>query len=142
MHIIPSVDQDSLAKLRQQLRAKLSALEAMLTPAFEREPLFPGSVHTSKHRCGKSWCHCADGHSLHEAVRLQIRFHDGLTNRAGAPQEAVCGKPRTEADRRLRKAAQAVRKWQKEVSQLLERIERARRSLEGLSEEDRKRPLR
>lgn len=136
------MEPDSLAKLRQALRTKLNSLEPMLEPAFEREPLLPASVHTSRHRCGKPWCHCANGGDLHEAVRLQIRFEDGLSNRCVSEEEVAFWRPRTDAYRRLRKAARSVRKWQKEVLELLDKIERARRSAEGLSEEDRKRPLR
>jgi hypothetical protein len=131
----------SLPKLRQQLSAKLSQLDSILEPAFEREPVFPGSIHVSAHRCGKLQCRCTHG-ELHEALRLQIRFKDGIANRCLSEEEAALWRPRTEAYRRVRKAERSFRRWQKEVLELLEAIERARRSTEGLGEEDRKRPLR
>ena len=136
------MENDSLAKLRQQLRSKLSELEPLLKAAFEREPVFPGTVRTSRHRCGKSWCHCAAGKDLHESVRLQIRFKDGPASRCLSEEEATFWKPRTAAYRRLRKGTQSFRKWHKGVLALLDAIERTRRSMDGLSEEDRKRPLR
>jgi hypothetical protein len=114
----------------------------MLKPAFQRECLFPANVHVSRHQCGKPACHCASGGELHEAVRLQIRFADGLANRCLSEEEVAFWKPRTEAYRRMRKAGQSFRQWHKEVLGLLDAIERARRSTEGLSEEDRRRPLR
>jgi hypothetical protein len=133
---------DTLPRLRQRLTAKISELERILQPAFEREPLLPGNLHVSKHRCGKPQCRCSSEGDLHEALRLQIRFKDGLGNRCVSDEEAAFWRPRTEAYRRIREAGRSFRKWQKEVLELLEAIERQRRSLEGLSEEDRKRPLR
>ncbi|MBI4602562.1 MAG: hypothetical protein HY721_11440 [Planctomycetes bacterium] len=133
---------DALSKLRQQLRQKLAELDRLLLPAFDSAPILPGTVHVSKHRCGKPHCHCASGRELHEALRLQIRFQDGTANRCLSAEAGAFWRPRTEAYRRLRKAGRAFRKWEKEVRGLLEAIERARQSMEGLSDEDRKRPLR
>lgn len=133
--------RDTVSKLRQQLGAKLSQLEDMLRPAFEVEAVLPGSLHVSRHRCGKASCHCSEG-ELHEALRLQIRFEDGIANRCLSEEEAAFWRPRTEAYRRIRKAGRAFAKWQREVASLLDALERARRSTEGLGEEDRKRSLR
>lgn len=133
---------DPLPKLRQQLRAKLSELDSLVQPAFERDAVFPGSLHVSAHRCGKPQCRCATHGELHEALRLQIRFKDGVANRCLSEQEAALWQPRTEAYRRVREAERSFRRWQKEVLDLLDAIERARRSTEGLDEEDRRRPLR
>lgn len=135
------VKRDTLSKLRQQLEAKLSQLEDMLRPAFEAERVFPGSLHVSRHRCGKAHCRCNRG-DLHQALRLQIRFEDGLANRCLSEEEAAVWGPRTEAYRRIRGAGRAFAKWQREVASLLDALERARRSTEGLGEEDRRRPLR
>jgi hypothetical protein len=136
------MEADKAAKLRQQLAAKIAELEKILRPAFDREPVFPANVHVSQHRCGKPSCRCASSGDLHEAVRLQIRFQDGLANRCLSEEEAAFWKPRTQAYQRIRQAGRSFRSWQKEVSELLDALERARRSLEGLSQEDRKRPLR
>jgi hypothetical protein len=136
------MERDTLPKLRQQLRGKLSELDRLLEAAFDREPLFPGSLHVSAHRCGKPKCRCSTKGELHEALRLQIRFQGGIANRCLSKEEADFWRPRTEAYRRMRGAERAFRKWQKEVLELLDAIERARRSGEGLSEEDAKRPLR
>lgn len=133
---------DPLPKLRQQLSTRLAELKDLLRPAFDSTPILPGAVHTSRHRCGKPQCRCATEKKLHESVRLQLRFHDGLANRALTEEEVTFFKPRAEAYRRLRQAGRALRKWEKEVHQILESIERERRSTDGLSEEDQKRPLR
>jgi hypothetical protein len=135
------VKRDTVSKLRQELGRKISQLEEILKPAFEAEPVFPGSLHLSRHRCGKAQCRCNQG-ILHEALRLQIRFEDGVANRCLGEEEAAFWRPRTEAYRRTRKASRAFAKWQREVASLLDSLERARRSTEGLEQEDRRRALR
>ena len=136
------MEADRASKLRQKLTAKLAELEKILAPAFERDPLLPANVHVSRHRCGKSSCRCTSAEELHEAVRLQIRFQDGLANRCLSEEEAAFWKPRAQAYQRIRQAGRSFRRWQREVCELVYALEHARRSLEGLSEEDRKRPLR
>ncbi len=130
-----------LARLRKKLDSKLAELEPMLQPAFERDPVFPAHLALSRHRCGKSNCRCNDG-QLHESMRLAIRFKDGTAYRCLGNDDVANWKPRTEAYRRLRSAQRAFRKWHKEVLELLDAIEHARRSSKGLREEDRRRPLR
>ena len=134
--------KDSLSQLRREVHAKLSELDRILKPAFEHEPVLPGVVTVSRHRCGNPGCACARQAKLHEAVRLLIKFKDGYATRSLSEEEVRSFKPRADAYRRLRKARSDLGKWSKEVVGLLDQIERERRSLEGLSEEDRKRPLR
>jgi hypothetical protein len=134
--------KDSLSQLRREVHAKLSELDRILKPAFELEPVLPGVVTVSRHRCGNSGCACARQGKLHEAVRMLIKFKDGYATRSLSEEEVGSLKPRADAYRRLRKARSNLGKWSKEVVGLLDQIERERRSLEGLSEEDRKRPLR
>ena len=136
------MESNPLPKLRQQLSARLAELKDILRPAFDSTPILPGAVHVSRHRCGKPQCRCTTEKKLHESVRLQLRFLDGLANRALTEEEVAFFKPRAEAYRRLRQAGRALRKWEKEVHQILESIERERRSADGLSQEDQKRPLR
>ena len=131
-----------LAKLRQTLRQRLEELDEILEPAFEREPVFPGKVLLSRHRCGRDSCRCATEGLLHESLRLQIRFADQLATRCLSSQEAEDWKPRTEAYKRMRDARSDFGKWQKEILQLLDAVETARRSSSGLSAEDRQRALR
>ena len=130
-----------LSELRRRLDTKLAQLEQLLAAAFEGEPVFPGSVSVSRHRCGKPQCRCQDG-ELHEAIRLQIRFKDAIANRCLSEEEAEFWRPRTEAYRRIREATRSFRRWQKEILELLDSLERQRRSSKGLRGEDRKRPLR
>jgi hypothetical protein len=138
----PSMNQESLSQLRRDLAAKLSDLEGLLRPVFEKESVLPGVVTVSRHRCGNSGCACTREGKLHEAVRILVKFKDGYATRCLSKEQDESFRPRTEAYQRLRKARGNLGKWHKEVIELIDRIERERRSLEGLSEEDRKRPLR
>ena len=131
-----------LATLRRTLRQRLDELEDILTPAFEREDLFPGKVLLSRHRCGHDSCRCATEGILHESLRLQVRFKDQLATRCVSAEEAESWRPRTEAYKRIREARRDFGRWQKEILELVDAIERARRSTTGLSPEDRRRPLR
>ena len=131
-----------LPKLRQQLRQRLEELEQLLAPGFQDEPVFPGKVLLSKHRCGNPSCRCATEGLLHESLRLQVRFKDGLATRCLDHEVAESWRPRTEAYKRIRDAQRAFAKWQKQVVEILDSIERARRSNVGLSREDRQRELR
>lgn len=131
----------SLSQLRQHLRRKLAELDRLLEPAFDREPVFPGGIAVSRHRCGKPNCRCVDG-ELHEAVRLAIYFKDGAAYRCLNEDGVELWRPRTEAYRRIRQARRSFGRWQKEVVELLDSIERARRRTDGLSAADSRRPLR
>lgn len=140
--IQPSMTQETISQLRRELNRELKALERLLEPAFSSEPVFPGVVTVSRHRCGNAGCACAREGKLHEAVRMLIKFKDGYATRCLSAEQVESFQPRTEAYRDLRKARSELGKWQKRVAALVDRIERQRRSLEGLSEEDRARPLR
>lgn len=134
--------RQDLSQLRRDLAAKLADIDQLLKPAFENEPVLPGVVNVSRHRCGNEGCACTREGKLHEAVRILIRFKDGYATRCLSEEDVRSFKPRADAYRRLRKARSDFGKWSKEVVEIIDRIERERRSLEGLSEEDRKRPLR
>ena len=138
----PSMTHEPLSQLRRDLDGKLADLERLLQPAFETESVLPGVVTVSRHRCGNAGCACTREGKLHEAVRILIKFKDGYATRCLSEEEVCSFRPRTEAYQRLRLARSNLGKWHKEVIELIDRIERERRSVEGLSEEDRKRPLR
>jgi hypothetical protein len=133
---------ESLSQLRRELAGRLSELERLLKPAFEVDPVLPGVVTVSRHRCGNDGCACTREGKLHEAVRVLIKFKDGYATRCLSKEDVGSVRPRTEAYQRLRQARSDLGKWHKEVVQLIDRIEKERRSVEGLNEEDQKRPLR
>jgi len=133
---------EPLSQLRRELAGRLSELERLLKPAFEVDPLLPGVVTVSRHRCGNDGCACTREGKLHEAMRVLIKFKDGYATRCLSKDDVGSFRPRTEAYQRLRQARSDLGKWHKEVVQLIDRIEKERRSVEGLNEEDQKRPLR
>src|SRR5262245_35353748 len=136
------MNRERLSQLRHELSGKLGDLQGLLQPAFEAEAVLPGVVTVSRHRCGNAGCSCTRQGKLHEAVRILIKFRDGYATRCLSKEEVESFRPRTEAYQRLRLARSNLGKWHKEIIELIDRIERERRSVEGLSEEDRKRPLR
>ena len=138
----PSMAHEVLSQLRRELAGRISDLEGLLQAAFENEPVLPGVITLSRHRCGNDGCACTREGKLHEAIRILIKFQDGYATRCLSQEEVDSFQPRTEAYKRLRQARSNLGKWHKEVIKLIDRIERERRSVEGLSEEDRKRPLR
>lgn len=131
-----------LSQLRQQLHRRLKDVETMLRPAFQDDPVFPGNVFLSRHRCGKKGCRCMTRDELHETLRLQIRFKDGTANRCLAQGEVEFWRARTDAYKRLRETGRWVRRWHREVIEILTAIEQERTSAEGLRGRDRTRPLR
>jgi hypothetical protein len=133
---------ETLSQLRRELDGRLSHLEQILKPAFETDPVLPGVVTVSRHRCGNAGCACTREGKLHEAVRVLIKFKDGYATRCLSKEDVTSFRPRTEAYQRLRQARSDLGKWHKEVIKLVDRIEQERRSVEGLSDEDQKRPLR
>ncbi len=130
----------SSSDLRQALSKKLDELQRILEPAFDRTLLFPGYFQVHRRKCGNPGCHCSRGH-LHEGTRILIPFSDGQGVVCPKPEEIEGWKRRTEAYKKHRQARRRFRKWQAEVVKILDELERARRSREGLSEEDAKRPL-
>ncbi len=70
-----------------------------------------------------------------------IPFGDGQGVLCPKPEEIEGWKLRTEAYKEHREARRRFRRWQAEVVRILDALEKARRSVEGLSEEDAKRPL-
>jgi hypothetical protein len=133
---------EALSSLRQRLHRKLGQIEAILRPAFESDPIFPGNVFLSRHRCGKKACRCMTRGELHETLRLQVRFEDGIANRCLSEEEAVFWRKRTESYKRLREAQRSLRRWEQEVLEILTAIEHLRQSREGLGVQDGKRKLR
>jgi len=120
---------------------KLTELQRLLEPFFERTPVFPGYFQVYERVCGKPGCRCTQGH-LHRSTRVLVPFRDGQAAISLKPEEVESWKTRTEDYKRLREARRSFRKWQAEVCELLDDLEKARRSTEGLRPQDRHRELR
>jgi hypothetical protein len=135
------MDQEAASTLRLALRKKLDELEEIIEPAFQRSPLFPGYFQIYERPCGNPGCHCSKGH-LHRSTRVLIPFRDGQSALSLKPEEVENWRERTGAYKELRDSRRSFRKWQSEVLKILDDLERARRSTEGLRPEDRQRELR
>jgi len=129
-------ENEQLSSLRQALRQKLAELDRILRPAFERGGVFPGYFQVFSRLCGKSGCRCRQGQP-HAGARVLVALREGQRVLSLKPEEIETWKSRTAAYKRIRSARRAFRKWQAEVVALVDEIERARRSLEGLSVEER-----
>ena len=130
-----------LSELRQTLRQKLRELDQILEPAFERAPVFPGYFPMYGRRCGRPECPCAQG-ELHRSPRVLIPFQSGQVALAVKRDEAEPWREKTEAYRRIREAGRALKRWYDEVKDLLDAVERARRSTVDLPPRLRRRKLR
>lgn len=133
--------QTDTASLRHELRQKLSELEDILAPAFERSAVFPGYLQDYHRPCGNPRCRCAQG-ELHPGTRVLVPFKDGqgtIAVNEGAREE---WQRKTEGYKRIRDALRAFRRWEGEVRALVDALERARRSTGDLPEKYRDRPLR
>ena len=128
------------SELRQVLRRKMDDLEKILEPAFERDAVFPGYFRVHERKCGNPGCHCSRD-QLHPGTRILVPFGDGQGVICPKAEEVEGWRSRTEAYKRHREARRRFRRWQAEVVKILDELERARRSLEGLSEKDARRPL-
>ena len=125
------MNEKQLSALRQELRQQLSELDKLLEPAFERTPIFPGYFQEYGRRCGRPHCRCVNG-ELHKSFRVLIPFKDGQVAVAIKRGEDTPWREKTENYRRIRKTQREFNRWQKEVSKLLDSLERARRSIEEM----------
>ncbi len=130
----------SATELRQLLNQKIDELESILKPAFDRTQVFPGYFQVHRRKCGNPGCHCARG-ELHPGTRILVPFADGQGVICPKPEDVEGWRIRTQAYKHHRDARRRFRKWQADVVKILDDLERARRSLEGLSEEDARRPF-
>ena len=135
------MDKKKLSALRKQLRKKISELDKIIEPAFESTPVFPGCFQNYGRRCGRPDCKCVNG-ELHRSFRVLIPFKNGQVAVAIKRGEEKPWKEKTENYRKMRKTQQNFRAWHKEIIQLLDSLERARRSTEDIPEKYRGRKLR
>ena len=114
-----------LSTLRSQLLAVPPQLQELLEIFLARDPLLPGSLYTLRRRCGKPSCHCAHG-ELHASTILSYRGQGRPQNIT--PPEGQLDEVRklTDAYRRFRQARTQLRRLQKQLLTLLDRLEAAR----------------
>lgn len=119
----------ALSSLRAQLLDVSKDIQQLQETFLLREPLLPSSLYTLKRRCGKPNCRCAQGH-LHHSEVLSYRGGPRPRNVTPRPEQLELFKQGTEAYRRFRQARAQLVKLQRQMLNLVDRIE-AERVLQG-----------
>jgi hypothetical protein len=117
-----------LSSLRSQLRQAQELLPSLLEACLGREPLLCGSVYTLRRKCGKPSCRCQRG-ALHESTVLSYRGQGRPQNISPAPEQLESLRSMTDHYRRCRKARTQLVRWQRQLLQLVDALEAARRQL-------------
>jgi hypothetical protein len=115
----------SLSALRAQLLDLTESIQRLRQTFLDREPLLPGSVYTLKRRCGKPNCRCVKG-QLHHTEVLSYRGGGRPQNITPRPGELEAFKQWTDGYRRFRQARAQLVKLQKQMMELIDRIEAER----------------
>jgi hypothetical protein len=114
-----------LSTVRSQLRAAQQQLAELLEVFLGRDPLLPGSLYTLRRRCGKPHCHCTRG-ELHATTVLSYRGQGRPRNVTPAPEQLEPVRRLTQAYKRFRQARTQLRRLQREVLTLIDRLEAGR----------------
>ncbi len=116
----------SRARLRQRLRRLTEEHDRLLEVAYELTPLWRGIVLDARRKCGKPNCRCARG-ELHVSPILSDR--SGTRQRSLAVQggDLLLFRKLTEAYRKVRASRARLVKVQREILQVFDALEVARR---------------
>ena len=114
------------SKTRQFLRQLADEIPALVKTACERSPLWRGIVHDARRKCGKPNCRCQRG-ELHVSTILADRSGDRLRNLSLAGKELLLFREMTEEYRKVRRARARFVKLTREMLDLFDRLEEARR---------------
>ncbi|MDD5704134.1 MAG: hypothetical protein PHU23_19040 [Dehalococcoidales bacterium] len=116
----------SLSRLRQELRRLVEELERSLVVAYERSPLIKGNVYEITRKCGKPNCACTRG-QLHKSMVLSWS-HQGKTRLKSVPPEKLAELSRkSEEYLRFRRARAQVTIIYKQMLEVIDHIETLRR---------------
>ena len=114
-----------LSSLRSQLLTGPAQLQELLETFLARQPLLPGSLYTLRRRCGKPNCHCARG-ELHASTVLSYRGQGRPQNITPPAEKLAEVRKLTDAYRQFRQARTQLRRLQRQLLTLLDRLEAAR----------------
>lgn len=119
-------ENQSLSRLRQELRRLLEELERSVEVVFGRDPLVKGSVYEMARKCGKPTCVCTRG-QLHRSLVLSWS-DQGRTRLKSIPPERVQElRRKSEEYLRFRRARAQVTVICKQMLSVIDRIETLRR---------------
>lgn len=116
----------SPAKLRQRLRRLREEHDRLLEIAFDRAPLWRGLVHEARRRCGKPNCRCARG-DLHVSTLLADRSGARQRNLSLDAETLARFRTLTEAYRKVRRHRARIVALQREMLEVFDALEEARR---------------
>ena len=114
------------SKARQRLLRLADEIPAIVHTACERSPLWRGSVHDAKRKCGKPNCRCQRG-ELHISTILADRSGEKLRNLPVKGKQLLLFTEMTEEYRQVRHARARLVKITREMLDLFDRLEEARR---------------
>jgi hypothetical protein len=116
----------SRAKLRRQLDRLLEEHRRLLEVAFDRAPLWRGSVHEARRRCGKPTCRCTRG-ELHVSTVFSDRSGEKQRNLTLKGKALERFRKMTEAYRHVRRHRARAVAVQREILEIFDVLEAARR---------------
>ena len=118
--------REQLSQLRRSLTERVRELEGLLPILLARQLMVKGSVYQLQRKCGKPTCHCATG-TLHGSMVLSWS-EAGRTRLRSLPEQSVDRLRRlTERYGRFRKARARLAQINKEILEIVNRIEQVRR---------------
>jgi uncharacterized protein with von Willebrand factor type A (vWA) domain len=118
----------SPAKLRQRLSRLREEYADLLELAFATSPLWRGRVHDLARRCGKPTCRCVKG-DLHVSPVLEDRSGARTRNLTLHGEDLNLFRRLTETYRELRSARARLVRIQREMIEIFDALEAARRAL-------------
>ena len=116
----------SRARLRQRLHRLTEEHTRLLEVAYELTPLWRGLVLDAKRKCGKPNCRCARG-ELHVSPMLSDRSGERQRSLAVKGKDLELFGRLTEAYRKVRASRVRLVKIQREILQVFDALEAARR---------------
>jgi len=116
----------SRARLRQRLRHLTEEHDRLLEVAYELTPLWRGLVLDAKRKCGKPNCRCARG-EWHVSPLLSDRSGERQRSLAVKGKDLELFRKLTEAYRRVRASRVRLVKVQREILEIFDALEAARR---------------
>lgn len=117
----------SRANLRQRLRQLTEEHDHLLQIAFESSPLWRGLVYEGRRKCGKPNCHCAQGEP-HVSPVFADRSEGPQRNFSLHGADLELFRKMTEAYRKVRAHRRRIVKVQRELLQIFDALESARRT--------------
>jgi hypothetical protein len=115
----------AISSLRAELRRLTQSIPELAEVFLQRDALLPGSVYTSRRRCGKPNCRCAQG-QLHQTEVLSYRGGPRPQNVTPQPGQLKAFKKWTQAYRRFRQARAQLVKLHQQMMRLVDSIEAER----------------